>query len=181
MEHGQLFLEKVAELRGLTKAVRPYEVLKTASILRHLLLDGSPLVSQVGRGRGVKLVFVVHGEGPPIPPPQFWALLEGIDPGNYLRPHPTVTLGRDAFLAHPVMAVSQRLVSVREVIQHAAKFDGAVHALATKGPEDRELEEWSKKYLPAGMSSTTLALRGISKVVARAMEPLEAAIRAGRR
>ncbi|HTP53107.1 MAG TPA: hypothetical protein VMK42_20635 [Anaeromyxobacteraceae bacterium] len=180
MEHERLFLEKLADLRERTKAVRAYEVLKAAGILRHFLLDASPLATQAGRRNRIKLAFVVYAAPPPAVLPQFWALLEGIDPGNYLQPQPTESLDLDAFLAHPVMAVNGRLVTVREVIQHAAKFDGAVHTLAAREPKDQELEKWSKKLLPAGMRSTTLALRGISKVVVRALEPLEAAIKGTR-
>jgi hypothetical protein len=64
-------------------------MLRSAALLRQLLLDESPLVHQINRGRHLRFVFRVNVREPiwkraGTDPPVFWSRHDGLDPETAL-------------------------------------------------------------------------------------------------
>lgn len=128
MEASDLFARDCEELSRLANSTDAYQLLRTAAILRRLLVDGTSLVDKVNRPIGLKLEF--RGRELPefpadIPAPTVCSLQDGVYPGfseEGLPPKlraPVRVLTKKQLLAHVVMTIRKRRYTVRPDWQQA--------------------------------------------------------------
>jgi hypothetical protein len=134
VEGDQLFLETLRDLEKRTgTAASEYELLRSAALLRQLLLDESPLVHQVNRGRHLRFAFRVNVREPiwkrvGTDPPVFWSRHDGLDPETALVSAEIAEFKWGGFLGALVMIVDGRNFTVRDIIDQTAHVLGGVHA-----------------------------------------------------
>jgi hypothetical protein len=180
----ELFLETLRDL-GTRTAVEAseYDVLRSSALLRQLLLDDDPLVHQVNRDRRLRLVFRTNVSEPiwkkaGIEPPAFWSRHDGLDPETALVPPEVAELKRDGLLASVVMIVDGRNFTVRDVVDQAAHVLGGVHAGKPREEAQEALSAVAAAFRIGNADPITGALRAISRIVLRALQPLRREIEA---
>ena len=120
VDRDRLFLETLQDLetRSAGRATE-YEVLRSAVLLRELLLDESPLVHQVNRDRNMPLMFRVNVSDPiwkiaGTPAPSFWAMQDGFDPDTALTRPQIGELDLPAFLSRVVIVSRGTELTVKD-------------------------------------------------------------------
>jgi hypothetical protein len=109
-----LFVRTLDDLEARTRAAVPeYDVLRSALLLRQLLLDPEPLIERVNRERRVKIRYrATATRVPEDPRPVIWYVQDGLDPETRLAPGLTQEMKKEEF-AQPVAWVRAYEFSVR--------------------------------------------------------------------
>lgn len=158
VERDRLFLETLQDLetRSAGRATE-YEVLRSAVLLRELLLDESPLVHQVNRDRKVPITFRANVSDPiweiaGSPPPSFWARQDGFDPDTAAMRAPQIAdLDLPAFLSQVIIVRRGTELTVKDVIRQVAHVLGGVHAGSAQEAEEHALAEVSASFRIGGL------------------------------
>jgi hypothetical protein len=178
-EQERLFLRMLDDLEKRVEHHDPYEILLGSGLIRKLLLDSYPLVDQVNRRYRERIIFEV-GEPFPWrkigPIPVLVTLQDGIDP-DALRPGgPRQYLNRDEFLNFPIATVGGRDYSLREIVLFEAHIMGGVHSGVPKEDIDKVLHTINATFQVGGYRATLRQLKGIGRVILKALSPLRSAI-----
>lgn len=187
MDRDQLFLDTLADLRERVEAGGDYSLVKATALLRQLLLDREPLVDQVNRKHRIRLLYLVGGKPEEsiaglrsmIPELAFLGLLDLLHPSGLPPSAPRELLPKDRFLRLPVLFITGRTYTVRDLIEHAAHVLGGVHSGRPEGEHERVLAEFQQLFV-GGQLPQIRSLRSISLVVLDALEPLREAVLASR-
>lgn len=176
MTRDELFLETIEDLRDKTSSGRPYDVLRSAGLLRQLLLDKPTLLSIVSKGRIGKVFFKVKNPGP-IPGADTWFLADGLDPTTSPPIGVTYTLNLDEFLKVIVIHDGKHSLTIKDVVRYASHILGGVHAGTPDEESDVVLDAMDKEWQLGSRDVPIYTLAAIIRVVLKAIEPLEAQIR----
>jgi hypothetical protein len=128
-----------------------YEVLRSAVLLRQLLLDQSPLVHQVNRDRKTPITFRVNVRDPTwkiarSPQPSFWTRQDGFDPDTSLTVPQIANLNLPAFLSQVILVSRGTELTVKDVIRQVAHIVGGVHAESAKEAREHTLAAVSASF-----------------------------------
>ena len=150
MDVDWLFLHTLDDLERRTTAADEYEVLMSAALLRKLLLDQTRVTDQANRRYRLDLRFRISAVSPYEQllyedNPVFWAIEDALDPDIALAYAP-FDATRDQFLARRVMRFSESWFAVRDVVNHLANIEGAVHRREARDARERALQEVAKFY-----------------------------------
>lgn len=125
-----LFVLTLNELASLTNSHSIGSSLRSAFLMRKLLLDGNPLLHQANKTKRHKIRFTVSSrpnadsyDHIPIPDPLVH--IQTLDPSVTPSQIQNVTLQR--FLGLPAAKVQSRILTVRDIISLAANEGGGVH------------------------------------------------------
>lgn len=183
INRDSLFLATLADLQQRVEEPKSeYELVKSAGLLRLLLLDPIPLLSLVGKAHDFKprfrVTWPVLPDDIPEDGPAVWACLDGISPRWHHAPNPKVKVMRlDDFLALHVLWTRPQRNTVKDLIRQAAHIECGVHAGDPKSREDQFLADVADGLRLGGASPVVRSLRGIGAVVVDAAQPL--AVRLG--
>jgi len=181
-----LFLATLHDLEQRQRSEEPYQILGMAGLLRKLLLDAEPLIDQVNRTRRLKLRFrIIQGR-------HSLETLRSLgvtyhDIGDCLDPsyidsqaNEAAELTRDQFLSTLVNYIAGQAITVREIVTFEANVAGGVHAPGSPTePAHVGLDAARRQIIMKGQSVSLYHLRNIGRVVAKALQPLKAAIEGG--
>jgi hypothetical protein len=148
------------------------DLLDIAAILRQLLLDKNKLMDAANKG-GIKPKFHVGVSvyGPDEHADKtFWSMIDGIDPEIRRPGMPSAQLSRDDFLSHVVINNFGKTISIRDIIDHAANVAGGVHL--DPRPKNTPIAEAERTVMVRGYPVGAYHLKGIAKVVLRALQPI---------
>lgn len=177
MDRDSLFLEVIDDLRAKTVSSTPYDILKSAGLIRQLILDMPTLVSIVKRGRIGKIHFKVKNLRP-MPGVDAWFIGDGLDPDTSPPIGTIVTLSLDEFLKVIVLQENGNNITIKEVVRYVAHILGGVHAGTPQEKSDIILDELDKHWKLGNQGAPIYSLAAIARVVLKALEPLEAHIKA---
>ena len=94
-----------------------YDALMSAALLRKLLLDSQPLIALANRPPARRLPIRYQLEDiRPTPGVKIWSANGFFYPGNSTGGS-VVSLGRDRFLAHPILVLYEETITVRDLIK----------------------------------------------------------------
>ena len=183
MESGRLLLDSLAELRRIVGAPNEYGVLRSAAVLRLLLLDSPRLVDEVNREKRLRIVFrvvtmdnyiqMLLDDGA-----LFYSTEDGLDPDT--APFGVVAeLNRDQFLKHRVMVVQGHVVTVHDLIDQLAHIEGGVHVGTPKTTKQAALSDAARLFGIGGLPAGIRMMAAVCRVVLRGLEPLENEVRQG--
>jgi hypothetical protein len=185
VERDRLFLETLRDLEARSAGgATEYEVLRSALLLRQLLLDESPLLHQVNRDRRIPITFRVNVREPiwkiaGSPPPEIWAKQNGLDPDT-AGPAPEVAdLKLSAFLSRVIIISHGSELTIGDVIRQVANVLGGVHAGTEREPQEHALAAVSEAFVIGGLDPVTRSLEAVGRVVVRAVRPLQIEIERG--
>jgi hypothetical protein len=153
-----------------------YGILRSAALLRQLLLDARPLVDEVNRERRFKIRFAVSDKEAYVTMvldagATFYSTEDGIDPTTAPFGR-VVELNRDNFLAYRVMVVDGHTVSVHDLIDQLAHIEGGVHGTEARTEKERALQTASRLFGIGGAPAGVRMTAAIGRVVIRAVDPL---------
>lgn len=154
----------------------PYTILKASGLLWQLLLDEHPLVDQVNRNYRIKIKFDI---GDPLIPKNLhpntilFSVGQCIDPDLNYPGVGRITVSRDRFFKTEVLvAKDNKRFTVRDIIALEANVMGGKHSGQTKEVKLGLLKEAATIIEAFDLRSTLILLKGIIRVVVRAIEPL---------
>jgi hypothetical protein len=175
----ELFVRRFDEINAGLRARDDFDRLKTASALRQLLLDGSPLLHEVNRTRKLKIQFVVNNVGTSADfstPPDLLFHGRGLDPSGGQPVTGTRTVNLDQFLSTPVVESPTGSVTVKDIIGFIANKAGGVHFDSSRSRQDAKLEELLGTVSRFGIDSVAASLDAIARITLSALSPLRRAI-----
>ena len=116
-----------------------YDALMSAGLLRKLLLDSQPLITVANRASSRQLEIRYKLEDiRPTPGVKIWTANGFFYPGSSSGGS-IVSLGRDAFLAHPILVLYEETITVRDLVKFMANVQGAVHLTQPATSKDEAL------------------------------------------
>jgi hypothetical protein len=181
MDADRLFAESLDELEArATSDASEYSLLRASSVLRLLLLDGTPLVAEVNRARDIRVSYRVRRSPKPTPSDLvFW--LGGLDPDDGTGVAGSIEdLGRDEFLAVPVLYLGPEVITIHDMISLAANIWGGVHhGRPRKDNWKQQLVERLNQQMKLELGGTPaqlLSMIPVSRVVLRGLRPLREAV-----
>jgi hypothetical protein len=185
VDRDRLFLETLRDLEARSAGgATEYEVLRSAVLLRQLLLDQSPLLHQVNRDRKIPITFRANIREPiwkiaGSPPPAVWAKQDGLDPETALAVSEVADLDLPAFLSQVIIISGGVELTVRDVIRQVAHVLGGVHAGSEREPVEHALAAVSASLRILGLDPVIRSLEAVGRVVVRALRPLQVEIERG--
>ncbi|MBL4578516.1 MAG: hypothetical protein COA57_09955 [Flavobacteriales bacterium] len=169
-----LFVRKYNELRFLKREMGKYETLKAGAILRHLLIDGSPLLHLANKKFSLKAKFEVDNTLLPNIAPNARILFVGTKIGKlklqYSISLRTLKIGQ--FLKLELLKIENQKFTVVEIIKYAANKKGGVHF----GNKDSSEDELEKLLAKVDYPVLQHSVFEISNIVLIALNPLKEAI-----
>ncbi len=180
-EKETLFLRTLEDLERRLLDEDPYVVLGAAALIRKLLLDDHPLVDQVNRQHRIKLSFEISSPlGPPpgLPPPSFFSVQDGIDPDTAPPFKKRIQVSRDQLFQTVLTVVDNHKYSMREIVLFESNVMGAVHAGSPRSDKEKALHEIDSTISVGGYASSLRQLKGIGRVVVKALTPIKKVIEA---
>ena len=183
-EIEQLFVRTLDDLENKISSDDPYETLGASALIRKLFLDGSnSLVDQVNRTQRVKLEFHIAIPVPSFPPgidPDEFKIqlliVDGLDPETSAPDNERRTVTRDQFFATCIVTNDADQYSVRQVVLFEAHVMGGVHAGSPKDEIEKALQDIASRFRIQNARGSLRQLRGICRVVLRALAPLRSAL-----
>ena len=178
LEKETLFENTLRDLETRLAANDPYEILGVAGLIRRLLLDDHPLVDQVNRKYKMKITFEIGhplGLPPGIPAPDFFSVQDGIDPDTARPGKQRVQVSRDQFFKAVLSIVDSHEYTLRDIVLFEANVMGAIHAGSPKRDKEKALHAINSTISVGGCSSSLRQLKGIGRVVLKALLPLRQA------
>ena len=171
-----MFLASLRELEDKVASSEEYDMLSLSRLLRLLLNDGSPLVHQVNRGRGVDVTFRCGASTlnmfPASVRPDYWSRQDGLDPESAPPGWPVIEVSLSGFLSELVALHAGQEISVLDIIKYETHVEGGVHAGEPRGPEATALHDVAKRLQVGGFRPSLRQLRSIGRVTLRAVAAL---------
>lgn len=175
MDPNRLFIERCQQVHLLLESHREIDLLDLSGLLRQLLFDQHSLVDTVNT---FKLNLVFHTGTFRQAPDHYTALLsldDGIDPNTRPPRSPSADLCLGEFLDHVVIYAHGNVLTVKDVIRHAANVAGGIHydpRSPLKHPEPQLLRMLSEGWGLGGLPLGIRMLSAIARVTMRALAPL---------
>ncbi len=176
----KLFAKVYQELRQRSSLAQDddliYNQLNIARLIRQMLIDGNPLLSQVNYYHRVPIQFIIPTIGPATGTLQvnteiyskYLPDLGNYPPGYYLRPYRL-----SGFLDYSPIILSDRAFSVIEIIKYVCNSFGGVHLSNKLINEDDQLLARFNDFLKVGKNGVILhAVEQIGLQTLLALMPL---------
>jgi hypothetical protein len=176
VDKDQLFLETISDLQSRVAAPDEYGMLRTAALLRQLLLDSPRLIDEVNRQRRLRVTFRVVDKDAYVQMVLddgaiFYSTEDGLDP-NTAAFGQVKELNRDQFLKQPVMVVNGHTASVHDLIDQLAHIEGGIHAATARTDKEKALTEAGQVLGIGGLPAGVRMLAAIGRVVLSGLEEL---------
>lgn len=173
MEAEPLFLRRCEQIAAILQSDDEADLLTLAVYLRQMLLDRNRLQDTANKGR-VRYNFHVgvsrYLRNDPAPGRSFWSILDELDPELGIPGMQTAHLSRDKFLKHVVHSSYGKQITIRDIVHHAANVLGGAHH--DPRPEITPIGLINGKVRVKGQEIAIYYLKGIAKVVLRALQPV---------
>jgi hypothetical protein len=175
MNVDRFFVECLDELESrATWESSEYSLLRAAALLRLLLVDGLPLVTEVNRARRLPETYAVRRAPMDTQPGTWW--LGGLDPDHPAEGQIEV-LDRKNLLQVPLLDLVQERLTIRDLIQLAANVRGGVHRGKPETRKHQFMESYPLKLQLGDTPLELYALVSVATVVLKGLQPLRAAAR----
>lgn len=174
----RLLLETLRDIEQKIAGHSSYDLIRLSALLRHLLLDGRPLIDQVNGNYRLQLRFKVLDlkvAGPvaeEIGPPEVH--IHALSPDGLDSREVTSS----QLLKSIVIESGSVQITAREIIRTVAHVLGGVHSEPAKEPLDGLLEQLAKELHVHKSPVVLYAIHDIARVVVHGLLPLAAAISA---
>lgn len=175
----KLFVNTIIELEERFNKRTEYDLLKASGLIRQLIVDSNPLVTQVNRKYKLKIKFKVvkrykfdfanvDSNGTK------WSNLSGM---VFISPDKSSDfvelLGKDEFLKYQLLSHHETQFTILDVIKICANKYGGVHSEDIRKGRSLELDRMSSHITLNGSKSVFHAIYGIIEVCLVALKPLK--------
>ena len=171
-----LFLNTIKDLQTKIESNDAYEILMATALLRKLLVDANPLITEVNRTRRLKILFTVNDR--PIPTNEmglvYWSTQDGFDPDTARISQP-ITVNKDGLLKRPSMIIEGKVITVLDIIKFICHYQGAVHVGKQNPAEAKQelLKKVEETVTVGGLPGALRSVCAIGRVVLKGLEPLK--------
>ena len=187
MDKDQLFIETLKDLDNKLNSQDEYENFMVVPLLRKLILDKNPLVDQVNQQRHIRVMYTIND----VPDEKINEIISIIRTESSVHcffsdedlldtstvPCPRlIEVTKDKFLSRPVIRCGAQIITVRDLIQHAAHIQGAVHLGMAKTEKDKALKQFDEFIRIGGLPAGLRQLLVIGRIIRKALEPLRSVI-----
>lgn len=180
MNACELFKHVYKDLEEIDSQASEYEMLRAATLLRQLLLDGAPLIHIVNEKLKLPLRFPVCGI-------EYVKTVFDLNPDNYQALdsiHTSTRISGDGpkllslsdFLSTPVSITNGSIQTIEIVIKHAAIILGGVHFGIPKYNEQLEPSYTNDDITSFGLPISAQQLKPIVRVTLDGLKPLYCAL-----
>jgi hypothetical protein len=177
-DNKTIFCAKYDELSELVKSSNPYDLTKASALIRHLLIDGSPLMDQINRIYRLKITFPVSKISiPDLSLPinrglQYWDIQDGLYSED--MKHLSVEVKRDKLLSKGIMLVKGNQITVKDAVKFEANVKGGVHTREADISKDEEksMEILSQSIKVGGYRPTQRIMKAIGRSVLEGLKEL---------
>lgn len=178
MDDDHLFLLTLEDLETCLRLPTEYNLLRTAALLRKLLLDASNLLTRVNRGHRLKLRFrFVRHELVEMPGARLVAAALTVQPGPQSPIEGHIVEGPvRQLLAAPGGFFMGHLASIKDLIRHASNIEGGVHRGDPKSDDERMLRSYGEVLWFNDLPAYLRAIQGVGQVVLEGLAPLRDAV-----
>ena len=170
-----MFIKTLEDIETRLTSYDEYEILMVAGLLRKLLLDGDSLMNQVNRGKKLKITFTINDRKIPQASSDvvFWSIEDGLDPDTSvpLLCNPK-EVNKDDLLKIPIILSNGKTINIKDLIQHMAHVEGAIHPGIPKSDEEKILKGLGRILGIGGLPVGIRLLKAIARVVLRGLQPL---------
>lgn len=176
MDDEKLFLSTLDDIEEKIKKGDAYSITRAAGLLRHLLLDGEPLVHAVNRKHRLKVEFetIDFTFKIPIRPHIHW---QNLDPTELNPGALRITVDLQSFLAAEVLVYDQHDFTVKDILKAVAHIKGGVHSGKAKNDKEAAMLKLDELISIKELDASTAALKGILSVAVNGLQPLANTIR----
>jgi len=171
LNHEELFLETIKDLRSKTRSKKPYHLIRACGLCRHLLLDESALAHQVNRRYKLKITFRIKDyTNTPLS-----NNYKGRGGRTILPLGESKTAKEAEFFNTKVIFARKHEFTVREIILAGSHYFGGVHS----GKPDLKQSQldFFNKWGTQEPNTCVWMIYSICKVVLKSMLPLERVIK----
>ncbi len=173
LNHEELFVATIRDLRNKIRIGKEYELIRACGLCRHLLMDRpSALYDDANRKYKLKLKFEI-ADFSNHPSSKIRTDI-GLKTSEPVASLPRKSVSLDEFLATVVLNISEIDYSVKDILRAASHYYGGIHSGGPK--EYQHLLDVLNAWADSKEKLTLMAIRGICKVILKAMEPLELTI-----
>lgn len=172
-------IHSISELEDRIAKGTKYDLIKASGILRQLLIDSPSLLDKVNERHKERFIFrtLKVGKLEPEPVVQDGILWKPIISVNLIYPQleeqPIFETNKHKFLSYQVFHFEGHIFTVKDVIKVAANVLGGVHFDNPRTGKDKTLLIANNMLnYSDGTSACEYAIKGISNVVIKAVEPL---------
>jgi hypothetical protein len=178
MDKESLFLSTVTDIKEKIEKGDSYSITRAAGLLRHLFLDGEPLLHAVNRKHKIKIEFETMDFTLKIPirPYLHW---QDLDPTGKNEGARRIKIGLKEFLAAEILVYQDYDFTVKDVLKAAAHIKGGIHSGVAKDEADVALLKFDEVLSVGGLDASTAALKSILAVAVNGLRPLVNAVNAG--
>ena len=180
MNACELFKHVYKDLEEIDSQASEYEMLRAATLLRQILLDGAPLIHIVNEKLKLPLRFPVCGI-------EYVKTVFELNPDNYQALdsiHTSTRISGDGprflslsdFLSTPVMITNNSIQTIEIVIKHAAIILGGVHFGIPKYNEQLEPAYTNDDITSFSLPISAQQLKPIVRVTLDGLKPLYCAL-----
>ncbi len=180
MDVDRLFLETLDDLeRRAVRGASEYDLLRSAALLRELLIDEHPLVHQVNRARHVRLRFSVRRADAVVAEMRVWLGISPADAVDASGPTGTlVEVGLKDFLAEPMVFLPTSRLTVHDLITLGSNVLGGIHHGAPRHIPHQQLIDYPVKIHHGRVPIELECLVPVVAVLLAGIEPLRERVRA---
>nr|WP_290226295.1 hypothetical protein [Trichocoleus desertorum] len=173
-EQELFFLETLRDIESKFLERKRYGLIRSAGLLRQLLLDSNALAHVVNQKYRLPIRFRVmdYRTPPPGNPTMHW---QSLDPTLYPK-SPTIDINLDTFLKAPCLKMTSSQASVRDVIRACANAMGGVHMGTARTAQEKVVVDMEDVISIMGEGPTISALSNLCRISLRAMLPFVNAI-----
>ncbi len=167
-----MLLNTVMELEQRLRSQEHYDIVKTAGLLRILLVDGGSLIDRTIKQRDIILIFKVDSRYKKQMPPDFpTPRVEHYNPG--FRPSLDLkNLSQEEFLNYECLRIEDSRYTVESVIKYFSHVKGGIHFRNPHSKAEKLLAEYEQNTEIYVREGSIDLIRGISRVVIQAILPL---------
>jgi len=169
-EQEQLFLNTISDIKDKLSKRDSYSIIRGSGLLRHLLIDGEPLVHVVNRKFKLKIEFETldFTFKIPIRPLIHWKTLDASAFPNARK----IRVDLKGFLGADCLTFKDHDFTVKDILKACAHIKGGVHSGVAKTDKDKDILNLDEVLKVGGLDATLAALVGILRVTFVALEPL---------
>lgn len=170
--HEWVFFRTVCELAKRVQSDDDYEIITSAALIRHLLIDGEPLVHKAQKRLQLKPRFTIYkvpnviwsGEFAPNVNSVFAYQNIGQGPQNW-----KTEVDLEGLLATEVAKLGGTRFSVRMVVKFVASVLGGVHTFRPSGESEKLLVSMQESVFLGDTSAVMVCIKNIALVVSRSL------------
>jgi hypothetical protein len=146
-----------------------YDTIRASGILRQLLMDSSPLLSQANQRHKLKIVFELRDNSSELSKnhEQLW-----VRPIPVHDNDPVIKLDKEKFLQYPICIYKHHTYRIRDLIDYFCHILGGIHSGKPREEKEETFTKIHKAFFPIIQEWPSISMKFIIQIVIKGLTPL---------